>query len=310
MKFLGAGGAGFLGSHLCKTLIRSNHQVICIDNLVTGSLNNISDLDHNPNFQFIEHDVCAPITFPHLDGIFNFACPASPIAYQKNPVQTLTTSIIGSLNLIALAKLSTCRILQASTSEVYGDPSVSPQPEQYWGSVNPIGIRSCYDEGKRAAETLFVDSYRTNESKIQIARIFNTYGPNMAIDDGRVVSNFIVQALSNQPLTVYGDGSHVRSFCYVDDLIDGILRLFNQSEFVGPVNLGNPESISMLDLANEIIKLTSSRSDIVFRDLPSDDPKTRIPDISKAKRELSWEPRVSRFDGLQSTIQYFGKLMG
>jgi UDP-glucuronate decarboxylase len=243
--------------------------------------------------------------FTHLDGIFNFACPASPQAYQKNPIQTLRTSVIGSSNVLELARSTNSRILQALTSEVYGDPLISPQHEEYWGNVNPIGLRACYDEGKRAAETLFIDSFRMNQQKIQIARIFNTYGPNMALDDGRVVSNFIIQAISNQPLTVYGDGSHIRSFCFVDDLIDGVIDLFLKDNFLGPINLGNPESVSMIDLAKEIIELTSSKSKIVLRDLPSDDPKIRIPDISKAKQVLSWEPKVTRKEGLLRTIKFF-----
>jgi UDP-glucuronate decarboxylase len=309
MRYLVAGGAGFLGSHLCKRLLLENHEVVCVDNLYTGSLTNISIFESEKNFHFIDHDICKPLEIRNLDGIFNFACPASPVAYQKNPIQTLKTSIIGSSILLDLAKQTNARILQASTSEVYGDPLISPQSEQYWGNVNPIGIRACYDEGKRAAETLFIDSFRMNQSKVQIARIFNTYGPNMSFNDGRVVSNFIVQALLNEPLTVYGDGTHVRSFCFVDDLIEGVLKLFGQTSFIGPVNLGNPESISMLDLAKEIIEITSSKSEIIFRDLPSDDPKIRIPDISKAKRELIWEPKISRSKGLRETVEFFKEAM-
>lgn len=304
MRILVTGGAGFLGSHLCRKLLALNYEVICVDNLFTGSKSNILDLLPNSNFEFIRHDVTIPI-YLEVDGIFNLACPASPVMYQKNPVQTLKTSVHGAINMLGLAKRVGARILQASTSEVYGDPAISPQNESYWGNVNPIGIRSCYDEGKRAAETLFVDYHRQYMTDIRIARIFNTYGPRMAIHDGRVVSNFIVQALRGEEMTVYGQGDQIRSLCYVSDLIDGFIKLFFAEGVYEPINLGNPEPLTMLDLAKEIKAITNSSSEIVFEPLPSDDPMTREPDISRAQNLLGWEPHVDRAEGLTKTIQYF-----
>ena len=309
MRFLVAGGAGFLGSHLCQKLLSLNHEVICVDNLSTGNLDNIRPLIGTERFSFRFHDVVDPLIIEKLDGIFNFACPASPLQYQKSTIQTLKTSVLGAVNLLELADRTNSKILQASTSEIYGDPLVSPQVETYWGNVNPIGIRACYDEGKRAAETLFMDSFRKNFTKIQIARIFNTYGSNMRHDDGRVVSNFIMQALLNQPLTIYGDGKQLRSFCFVDDLIVGVIKLFHSESFSGPLNLGNPASITIIDLAGEIIELTKSQSKMIFLKLPSDDPKQRKPDITKATNELGWKPIVSRNDGLMRTIEYFRSLI-
>lgn len=307
MKLLVTGGAGFLGSHLCKKLIELDHQVICVDNLYTGSKNNLHDLLHNKNFEFLRHDVAFPL-YIEVDGIFNLACPASPVHYQKNPTQTLKTSIHGAINLLGLAKRTGARILQASTSEVYGDPSVSPQHESYWGNVNPVGIRACYDEGKRAAETLFMDTHRQFGTDIRIARIFNTYGPKMAVDDGRVVSNLINQAISGVDLTIYGTGKQTRSFCYVDDLIDGLIKLFFTENIFVPINLGNPDTINMNDLAAEIINLTNSTSRVMYQSLPQDDPIQRRPDISQAKQLLNWKPTTSRKDGLVKTIDYFVKL--
>jgi UDP-glucuronate decarboxylase len=303
MRILVTGGSGFLGSHLCERLLRDGHEVIAVDNLYTGSKQNISHLLSDRNFEFIRHDVTIPL-YVEIDGILNFACPASPIHYQRDPVQTLKTSVHGAINMLGLAKRTGARILQSSTSEVYGDPSVSPQTESYWGNVNPLGIRACYDEGKRAAETLFSDYHRQHNVDVRIARIFNTYGPRMGVGDGRVVTNFIVQALRGEPLTVYGDGSQTRSFCYVDDLIEGIIRLFFAEDLHHPINLGNPNPTSMLDLANEIISLTNSSSKIIFEELPKDDPKLRQPDISLARKHLNWEPQVDRLDGLSRTIQY------
>jgi UDP-glucuronate decarboxylase len=306
MKILVTGGAGFLGSHLCERLLELDHEVICVDNFYTGAKRNIEHLLSNTNFEVIRHDVTFPL-YLEVDGIFNLACPASPIHYQRNPVQTFKTSVHGAINILGLAKRTHARVLQASTSEVYGDPQVSPQPESYWGNTNPIGIRACYDEGKRAAETLFLDYYRQYGVDIRIARIFNTYGPRMALGDGRVVSNFIVQALKNEDLTIYGDGNQIRSFCYVDDLIRGLISLFFTEEIHEPINLGNPSPINMIDLANEIISITKSKSMIVFRPLPSDDPITREPDGRKAKEMLGWEPKISREIGLRKTITYFEK---
>lgn len=306
MKILVAGGAGFLGSHLSEALLAAGNEVICLDNFYTGAKSNISHLIQNPNFELIRHDVTFPI-FLEVEGIFNLACPASPIHYQKNPVQTLKTSVHGSINLLGLAKRTGARILQASTSEVYGDPNVTPQAEEYWGNVNPIGIRSCYDEGKRAAETLFMDYHRQYGLDIKIARIFNTYGPRMALEDGRVISNFIVQALQGKDITVYGEGRQTRSFCYVDDLVNGLMKLFWSNETTGPINLGNPTPITIMDLAKEIIAMTSSSSIIVQRQLPIDDPTNREPDISKAAEILGWSPKINRSDGLQKTIEYFRK---
>lgn len=304
MKILVTGGAGFLGSHLSEKLLDLGHEVLCVDNFYTGVKKNVSHLLAHPDFELIRHDVTFPI-YVEVDGIFNLACPASPIHYQRNPVQTTKTSIHGAINILGLAKRTGARVLQASTSEVYGDPTISPQPETYWGNVNPIGIRACYDEGKRAAETLFFDYYRQYNLDIRVARIFNTYGPRMAPDDGRVVSNFIVQALQNQDLTVYGEGKQVRSFCYVDDLVDGLISLFFTEGVHEPINLGNPAPITMLELAHEIISLTGSKSQIAFLPLPSDDPLTREPDITKARQLLKWEPQEHRIDGLKKTVEYF-----
>lgn len=305
MRLLVTGGAGFLGSHLSRRLIKEGHDLVILDNLHTGSLNNIADLLEYANVEFVEQDVTAPLKI-EIDGIFNLACPASPIQYQLDPVRTMKTNVIGAANILDLAQSNKCKVFQASTSEIYGDPIISPQSESYWGNVNPVGIRACYDEGKRAAETLFFDFHRQLGLDIRVARIFNTYGPYMSPYDGRVVSNFIVQALEGADLTLYGDGGHTRSFCYVDDLIEGILRLFfSELEISLPVNLGNPEPISMLTLAKEIIELTKSTSKIVFLPLPEDDPKTREPDITKARNLLGWEPQVSRKEGLMKTVDYF-----
>lgn len=300
------GGAGFLGSHLCKRLILDNYKVTCIDNLFSGTEKNIEYLVKNEYFQFINHDVTQPY-FIEVDEIYNLACPASPIHYQHDPVKTIKTCVQGSLNMLELAQQVNAKIFQASTSEIYGDPSVHPQNEQYWGNVNPIGLRSCYDEGKRCAETLFFDFNRQHKINIRVARIFNTYGPNMLPNDGRVVSNFITQAINNKPITIYGDGSHTRSFCYVDDLVDGIVLLMRNESTLGPVNLGNPAEFSMLELANKIIELTKSKSEIVFLPLPQDDPKQRKPDISFAKKHLDWVPAVEINEGLKRTIVHFTK---
>ena len=304
MRCLVTGGAGFLGSHLCERLLNDGHEVICLDNYFTGRMANVAHLRDNRNFELIRHDVTEPILL-EVDRIFNLACPASPIHYQFNPVKTIKTSVMGAINMLGLAKRVKARILQASTSEVYGDPAVHPQTEDYWGNVNPIGIRSCYDEGKRVAETLFMDYHRQNKVDIRIVRIFNTYGPRMLPNDGRVVSNFIVQALNGEDLTIYGDGSQTRSFCYVDDLIEGFVRMMNQDKIIGPVNIGNPGEFTMLELAKEVLELTGSKSKIVYQPLPGDDPKMRRPDISLAKKALGWEPKVNLFDGLQKTIEYF-----
>jgi UDP-glucuronate decarboxylase len=309
MKILVTGGAGFLGSHLCRKLLELNHEVICLDNFYTGSKANIEELLLNPKFEHIRHDVTFPI-YLEVDGIFNLACPASPIQYQRNPVQTLKTSVHGAINMLGLAKRTGARILQASTSEIYGDPTTSPQNESYWGNVNPIGIRSCYDEGKRAAETLFNDYFRQYKVDIRIARIFNTYGPRMSQDDGRVVSNFINQALDNKDITIYGDGKQIRSFCYVDDLIDGLCKLFFTGNYNSPINLGNPAPIHIIDLAREVIELTGSRSKLIFLPLPQDDPITREPDVTLAKELLGWEAPTSRTQGLTRTISYFKQIKG
>ncbi len=308
MRILVTGGAGFLGSHLCEELLSLGHEVICVDNFYTGSKKNVEHLLGNTSFEILRHDVTFPL-YVEVDGIFNLACPASPIQYQRNPVQTFKTSVHGAINILGLAKRTKARVLQASTSEVYGDPNISPQPESYWGHVNPIGIRSCYDEGKRAAESLFFDYHRQYGLDIRVARIFNTYGPRMAINDGRVVSNFIVQALEGKDLTIYGDGSQTRSFCYVEDLIQGLISLFFANDVFEPVNLGNPEPISMADLANEIIAKTNSKSHITFEAIPSDDPKHREPDIDKARRILGWEPKIPRTTGLDNTVDYFRKVL-
>jgi UDP-glucuronate decarboxylase len=301
MRVLVAGGAGFLGSHLCKRLLGDGHEVIALDNFYTGSKSNIKDFLTNPKFELIRHDVTVPIEI-EIDAIYNLACPASPVHYQKFPVQTLKTSVLGALNLLELARRLNVRILQASTSEVYGDPKISPQPEEYWGNVNPHGLRSCYDEGKRAAESLFFDFNRQYGVDVRVPRIFNTYGPHMALDDGRVVTNFISQALSDQPITVYGEGNQTRSLCYVDDLIDGLVLLFEKPEIHQPINLGNPTPVTMLQLAEEIKTLCNSKSEIVFKPLPSDDPLQREPDITKAKEILGWTPVIGRREGLQKTI--------
>ncbi|MCI5196038.1 MAG: SDR family oxidoreductase [Candidatus Electrothrix sp. AW5] len=304
-QILITGGAGFLGSHLCERLLNDGHEVICVDNCFTGNKQNIIHLMDNPYFEFIRHDITFPL-YVEVDEIYNLACPASPVHYQYDPVQTTKTTVHGAINMLGLAKRVQAKILQASTSEVYGDPSVHPQPETYWGNVNPIGIRSCYDEGKRCAETLFFDYYRQHQLRIKVARIFNTYGPRMHPDDGRVVSNFIVQALKNKPLTVYGDGSQTRSFCYVDDMIEGFVRLMGTGDdFTGPVNLGNPSEFTILELAEQVLEMTDSKSEIQFNPLPHDDPKQRKPDISLAKRELDWQPKVKLEEGLVKTIEYF-----
>ena len=305
MRILVTGAAGFVGSHLSEKLLELNHEVLGVDNFYTGSRNNVQNLLSNPNFELIRHDVTMPL-FVEVDAIMNLACPASPIHYQKHPVQTIKTSIMGSINMLGLAKRLGIPILQASTSEVYGDPKVSPQTEEYWGNVNPIGIRSCYDEGKRAAESLFFDYHRQYKTKIQVVRIFNTYGPRMNLQDGRVVSNFIVQALANEPITVYGDGQQTRSFCFVTDLVDALTRFVGLSdEITGPINLGNPEEYTMISLAERIIKLTNSRSRIEYRNLPLDDPKQRKPDITKAQELINWAPVTSLNQGLEKTIADF-----
>ena len=304
MKILVTGGAGFLGSHLSERLLTEGHDVVCLDNFFTGSQSNIQHLLDFDNFELIIHDITFPMNFD-VEGIFNLACPASPIHYQKDPVQTLKTSVLGAINVLELANKNNARVFQASTSEIYGDPKQNPQLETYWGNVNPIGIRSCYDEGKRAAETLFFDFHRQLGVDIRVARIFNTYGPRMSENDGRVVSNFIIQALKNQGLTVYGEGTQTRSFCYVDDLIDGIVKLFFKENVAGPINLGNPEPITMLELASDVIRLTESKSELIFEPLPLDDPLIREPDISVARKELNWEPRISRETGINKTIDYF-----
>ena len=304
-RILITGGAGFIGSHLCKNLLENNNEVICVDNYFTGQRSNIVHLMDNPYFELVRHDITFPL-YVEVDEIYNLACPASPIHYQYNPVQTVKTSVHGAINMLGLAKRTKASILQASTSEVYGDPEVHPQTEDYWGNVNPIGPRACYDEGKRCAETLFMSYYQQHSMKVKVARIFNTYGPNMHPDDGRVVSNFIIQALQNKEITIYGDGSQSRSFCYVDDMVEGLHRLMNTKDgFTGPVNLGNPVEFTILELANKVIDLTGSASKITFEPLPQDDPKMRQPDITLAKKELKWEPSVKLEDGLIKTIDYF-----
>lgn len=309
-RVLVTGGAGFLGSNLCERLVKQGDDVICLDNFFTGQKRNIAHLVGNPYFEVVRHDVTFPY-YAEVDRIFNLACPASPPHYQFDPVQTTKTSVHGAINMLGLAKRVKARILQASTSEVYGDPDVHPQREDYWGHVNPIGIRSCYDEGKRCAETLFFDYWRQHQLEIKVIRIFNTYGPRMHPDDGRVVSNFIVQALKGQDLTIFGDGSQTRSFCYVDDLIDGMLAMMDSpADFTGPVNIGNPGEFTMLELAELTLRLTGSKSKIVFRPLPQDDPKKRKPDISLAKGKLGWEPKVPLDEGLKRTIAYFKELLG
>ena len=308
-RILVTGGAGFLGSHLCERLLSEGNEVVCLDNFYTGSKANIVDLLDNPFFEVLRHDVTFPL-FIEVDEIYNLACPASPIHYQRDPVQTTKTSVHGAINLLGLAKRLKVKILQASTSEVYGDPKEHPQSESYWGNVNPIGYRSCYDEGKRCAETLFFDYHRQNNIPVKVIRIFNTYGPRMHPNDGRVVSNFIMQALRGEPITIYGDGSQTRSFCYVDDLIDGMIKMMATREnFTGPVNLGNPGEYTILQIAQEIIDLTGSKSKIEFKELPPDDPVKRKPDITLARRELGWEPEIALHEGLQKTITYFESLL-
>jgi len=304
-KILVTGGAGFVGSHLCERLLKEGHEVYCLDNFFTGQKQNILHLLDNPYFELIRHDVTAPF-FIEADEIYNLACPASPVHYQHNPIKTIKTSVMGAINMLGLAKRINAKILQASTSEVYGDPLVHPQPESYWGHVNPIGERSCYDEGKRCAETLFIDYHKQNNVKIKIIRIFNTYGPRMHPNDGRVVSNFIVQALQNQDITVYGKGQQTRSFQYVDDLVEGMIRMMaSPDQFIGPVNMGNPNEFTILELAEKVIQLTGSKSKIIYKPLPSDDPMMRQPDISIAKKELKWSPKIELDEGLIKTIEFF-----
>ena len=305
-KILVTGGAGFVGSHLCNRLLNEGNEVICLDNYFTGSKKNIIHLMDNPFFEVVRHDITEPY-YAEVDEIYNLACPASPIHYQYNPIKTIKTSVMGAINVLGLAKRVKAKVLQASTSEVYGDPSVHPQPESYWGNVNPIGIRSCYDEGKRCAETLFMDYHNQNDVQIKIIRIFNTYGPNMNPEDGRVVSNFIVQALKGEDITIFGDGTQTRSFQFVDDLVEGMIRTMNsKDEFLGPVNLGNPNEFKMLELAQAVLRITNSKSKLIYLDLPKDDPKQRQPDITVAKRELNgWEPKTQLEEGLKKTIAYF-----
>jgi len=309
-KILVTGGAGFLGSHLCERLLREGHDVLCVDNFFTGSKQNIAHLFDHPYFELMRHDVTFPL-YVEVDQIYNLACPASPVHYQFDPVQTTKTSVHGAINMLGLAKRLKARILQASTSEVYGDPEIHPQTEDYWGRVNPVGIRACYDEGKRCAETLFFDYYRQHNLDIKVVRIFNTYGPRMHPNDGRVVSNFIVQALRGEDITIYGDGSQTRSFCYVDDLVDGFIRMMGTEQgFTGPINLGNPGEFTMLELAEQVLKQVGGRSKLVFMPLPPDDPKQRQPEISLARSKLGWEPKVQLEDGLRETIAYFKRTLG
>lgn len=306
-KILITGGSGFLGSHLCEKLLSSKNHVLCVDNYFTSSKKNVSHLLDFPNFEILRHDITFPL-YAEVDEIYNLACPASPIHYQKDPVQTLKVNIIGAVNMLGLAKRTKAKIFQSSTSEVYGDPKVSPQKESYWGNVNPIGIRSCYDEGKRAAESLFFDYHRQHKIPIKVGRIFNTYGPRMSVNDGRVVSNFIVQCLKNKPITIYGDGSQTRSFCFVDDLIEGIFKLMNSKKsIIGPINLGNPNEITINQIASTIKEIIGSKSKISYKKLPSDDPMQRRPDITLAKKTLNWKPLVSLENGLKKTINYFEK---
>lgn len=308
-RVLVTGGAGFLGSHLCDRVLADGHEVLCIDNLFTGTKRNIEHLHGNPRFEFMRHDVTFPL-YVEVDEIYNLACPASPVHYQHDPVQTTKTSVHGAINMLGLAKRLRCRILQASTSEVYGDPEVHPQTEDYWGHTNPIGPRSCYDEGKRCAETLFFDYHRQHGLEIKVARIFNTYGPRMHPADGRVVSNFIIQALRGEPITLYGDGSQTRAFCYVDDLIEGLVRLMESpAEVTGPINIGNPDEFSIRELADAVVKATRAGSELVFRPLPGDDPKQRQPDITRARTVLGWQPTVPLADGLARTVAYFQDLL-
>jgi UDP-glucuronate decarboxylase len=309
-RILITGGAGFIGSHLCKRLLEEGNEVLCVDNFFTGNKNNILPFLDNKRFELLRHDITFPL-YVEVDEIYNLACPASPIHYQFDPVQTTKTSVHGAINMLGLAKRTKAKILQASTSEVYGDPEVHPQPESYWGRVNPIGVRACYDEGKRCAETLFFDYWRQHRVKIRVVRIFNTYGPNMHPNDGRVVSNFIVQALKGEDIAIYGNGSQTRSFQYIDDLIEGMIKMMNNAEeFIGPVNLGNPDEFTIKELAEKIIEMTGSKSNIIYKPLPEDDPKQRQPDISLAKEKLNWEPKISLEDGLKKTIEYFEKSLG
>jgi UDP-glucuronate decarboxylase len=309
LRSLVTGGAGFLGSHLCDKLLAVGHDVICLDNFFTGNKDNVAHLLDNPHFELMRHDVTFPL-FVEVDEIYNLACPASPIHYQNDPVHTVKTSVLGAINMLGLAKRTKARIFQASTSEVYGDPHVHPQQENYWGNVNPIGLRSCYDEGKRCAETLFFDYHRQHKVEIKVARIFNTYGPRMHPNDGRVVSNFIVQAINGRPITIYGDGTQTRSFCYVDDLIEGFMRLMKTpSKITGPVNLGNPSELTMIELAEKVKEITGSRSELIYKSLPYDDPKQRQPNIAIARKILDWEPKVNIEQGLIKTIEYFESLL-
>ena len=304
-RILVSGGAGFIGSHLCTRLVNEGHDVICLDNFFTGSKDNIKHLMGNHHFEVVRHDVTYPYS-AEVDEIYNLACPASPIHYQHDPIQTAKTSVMGAMNMLGLAMRLDAKILQASTSEVYGDPIIHPQPESYWGNVNPVGYRSCYDEGKRCAETLFMDYYRQNQTRIKIIRIFNTYGPRMLPNDGRVVSNFIIQALNNEDITIYGDGKQTRSFQYIDDLIEGMVRMMDtEDDFTGPINIGNPNEFPVLELAERVIRMTGSTSKIVFKPLPTDDPKQRQPDIKLAKEKLGWQPTVELEDGLKRMIEYF-----
>ncbi len=309
-RILVTGGAGFIGSHLVEKLLNQGHEVLCVDNFFTGSKDNILHLLDNPYFELIRHDVTSPL-YVEVDEIYNLASPASPVHYQYNPIKTIKTNVMGAVNMLGLAKRLKAKILQASTSEVYGDPEIHPQPESYWGNVNPLGPRACYDEGKRAAETLFMDYHRQVGVRVKIVRIFNTYGPRMHPNDGRVVSNFIVQALQNKPITIYGDGSQTRSFQYIDDLLEGMTRMMQTEDtFTGPVNIGNPDEYKIIDLAHKIIDLTGSRSKLVFLPLPQDDPRKRKPDISLAKKKLGWEPKIPLEQGLKKTIEYFDKYLG
>ena len=307
MRILVTGGTGFVGSHLCTNLLKQGHYVICLDNNFTGSMDNIQHIKSHPNFEFIRHDITIPI-YLEIDQIYHLACPASPSAYQQNPIKTVKTNVIGTLNALGIAKRTKARILLSSTSEIYGDPLNNEQSEEYWGNVNQIGHRSCYDEGKRVAETLMMEYHKNCNVDIRIARIFNTYGPNMDKNDGRVVSNFINQCINNQDITIYGDGNHTRSFCYIDDLVDGLIKLMNNTNTIGPINLGNPNEITIQDLAILIKLLTSSKSKIIYTQLPEDDPKKRKPDISKAIKYLHWKPKINLSDGILNTIEYFKKI--
>ncbi len=308
-RILVTGGGGFIGSHLCEKLLKGGSEVLCVDNFFTGAKDNIAHIMNNPYFEAMRHDITFPL-YVEVDEIYNLACPASPIHYQLDPVQTIKTAVHGAINMLGLAKRLKTKILQASTSEIYGNPAVHPQPETYWGSVNPIGVRSCYDEGKRCAETLFFDYHRQHKLKIKVARIFNTYGPRMHLNDGRVVSNFIIQALSGEDITVYGDGTQTRSFCYIDDMVDGLIKLMNTpDDLTGPVNLGNPSEISILELVEKVLKITKSRSKIVYKPLPQDDPVRRCPDITLAKKRLGWQPKTNLEEGLKKTVGYFKRIL-